>query len=236
MPEIESAAGARAAVLARLWGALAREPIAGIRGRDQHGGTLTVTLGDGRRLHGDAAAAAAFAVVPDTFTVGLDDTAYADPGALIRAWNPPRGQRLAAELDNSVANLALARAHQPPADGGPPALLRAAAEPDPLAYLEQCVVDGHPLHPCCRTRIGLSADGGAGLRAGAPAHRPPGPGRRAGRRGGRAPQRRRRCWCTRGSASTCSTPTRGCAPGRELAARPLMSLRTLSLSTDRPRT
>src|SRR5690606_16989170 len=53
--------------------------------------------------------------------------------------------------------------------GGEPMLARAARQPDPLAYLEQSVVDGHPLHPGARTRLGLSADE---VRAYAPEHRP----------------------------------------------------------------
>ncbi|MBX6357823.1 MAG: hypothetical protein IRZ05_18455, partial [Micromonosporaceae bacterium] len=74
--------------------------------------------------------------------------------------------RLVRELDNSVANLALARAAQPPPDGGPPALTRPGLT---LADLEQCVVDGHPLHPCCRTRMGMSP---TEVRAYAPEHHP----------------------------------------------------------------
>lgn len=90
---------------------------------------------------------------------------YDDPGALVRALHlGPAGERLARELDDSVANLALARAAQPVPDGGPPALVRYD-----LAGLEQCVVDGHPVHPLCRTRLGMSPDE---VRAYAPEHRP----------------------------------------------------------------
>jgi siderophore synthetase component len=64
-----------------------------------------------------------------------------------------------------VTNLALARAAQPAPTGGPPLLPR---EPD-LATVEQCVVDGHPLHPCCRTRTGMST---SDVLAYAPEHRP----------------------------------------------------------------
>jgi siderophore synthetase component len=71
--------------------------------------------------------------------------------------------RFAAELDNSVANLALARANQPAPDGGPPTLTR----PVP-PHWEQLVVDGHPLHPGCRTRTGLTT---ADVLAYAPEHR-----------------------------------------------------------------
>jgi siderophore synthetase component len=141
---------ARAAVLARLWGALVREPIPGL------------TIG---RLSGPAAAAQPFAVAPPDLAVELDGVPYLDPGDLARALGHPG---LGAELDNSVANLALARSAQPVPDGGAPALARATRAPDPLVYMEQCVVDGHPLHPGCRTRMGLSP---AEVRAYAPEHR-----------------------------------------------------------------
>ena len=220
-------------MLARLWGALAREPVPGIRSRERAGPMLTVTLDDGRRLCAESDAAEAFAVVADSFAVELDGTRYTEPGDLVRAWAPPGGDRLAAELDNSVANLALARAGQPAPDGGPPALVRAYTAEDPLAYLEQCVVDGHPLHPCCRTRIGPVHGRGAGLCPGAPARGPARPGRRARPTGGPAP--RRRCWrCTRGSASTCWTRYPFLSPtGRVLSARPLMSLRTVAVDRHR---
>ena len=162
--------GARAAVLARLWGALAREPIPGIGMRDSGGGTMVVKLPDGRTLRGDAAAARPFAVAPPGFALDLDGISYTDPGPLLRALGlPSPTQHLESELDNSVGNLVLARASQPAPDGAEPTLRRAANQPDPLAFLEQCVVDGHPLHPCCRTRMGLSRDE---VLAYAPEHRP----------------------------------------------------------------
>lgn len=88
-----------------------------------------------------------------------------DPAELARALWPAHG--LAAEIDNSVANLALARA----AATTRPAytLGDAAGDPDGPGRLEQLVVDGHPLHPCCRTRGGLSV---ADVLAYAPEHRP----------------------------------------------------------------
>jgi siderophore synthetase component len=149
--------GARASVLARLWGALAREPIPGLASRHTDGDDLVVKLPDGRRLRGPAASARPFAPAPENLRLGIDGTRYADPATLLRALGlPTPTAHLEAELDNSVENLALARTAQPRPDGGQPAVRRAVAEPDPLAYFEQCVVDGHPLHPCCRTRVGLS--------------------------------------------------------------------------------
>jgi len=135
--------GARAAVLGRLWGALGREPLAGVASRHTHNGQLTVTLHDGRRLHGPAAAAEPFAAPPEH--VVLDGRPYPHPARLAETLAlPGETGRFVAELDNSVANLALARAaHRPAPDTS-------------LADVEQSVVDGHPLHPCCRTRAGMS--------------------------------------------------------------------------------
>ncbi|HET6215324.1 MAG TPA: IucA/IucC family protein [Micromonosporaceae bacterium] len=147
---------ASAAVLARLWGALAREPIAGVRARRIDGGTLTCTLADGRRLAGPAALAEPFTQA-SAAELTLDGIGYADPAELLRALDlPGESDRLAEELAGSVANLALARAVRPEPDGGPPLLSRLATSPDPLAVLEQSIVDGHPVHPCCRTRTGMS--------------------------------------------------------------------------------
>jgi siderophore synthetase component len=95
----------------------------------------------------------------------LRRTAFDDPGSLVRALWP--GAALAAEIDNSVANLALARAAQPAPRIG--VLAAAAGDPDGLGRLEQLVTDGHPLHPCCRTRGGMST---ADVLAYAPEHRP----------------------------------------------------------------
>ncbi|MEH1124216.1 IucA/IucC family protein [Micromonospora sp. CPCC 206061] len=149
-PYLAALPGARAAVLGRLWGALAREPIPGVTGREVHGGRLTVTVA-GHRLTGPADAAEPYAPAPDGLTVG----GYTDPAALVRG--VLHQERFAVEVDNSVANLALARANASP------------ASTSDLASTEQSVVDGHPLHPCCRTRLGMST---AEVLAYAPEHRP----------------------------------------------------------------
>lgn len=171
-------ASAAAAILGRLWGALAREPIPGIVGREVSQGRLTVRWRDGTRVTGDAAMARPFAAPPTGFAVEVATPGarrpveVGDPGTLVRTLAPHLGRhaaRLAAEVDNSVDNLALARATQPEPDGGEPMLTRAGHHPDPLAFLEQSVVDGHPLHPGARTRLGLSADE---VRRYAPEHRP----------------------------------------------------------------
>jgi siderophore synthetase component len=168
-PVDDPISAARAGVLARLWGALVREPIPGVHSR---GGVaqLTLTVPGGREITGPAAAAEPFAPGRPGLSVTFDGRPYGDPGQLLAALPLPvptdRLGRLGAELDNSVANFALARAAQPPPQGGAPILTR----PDvTLADLEQCVVDGHPLHPCCRTRMGMSPEE---VLAYAPEHHP----------------------------------------------------------------
>jgi len=84
-----------------------------------------------------------------------------DPAALVRLlW--PDGP-LADEIDNSVANLALARANRPAPT------LPLPGDPDALGLIERLATDGHPLHPCCRTRGGMSV---ADVLAYAPEHSP----------------------------------------------------------------
>ena len=152
--------GARATVLGRLWGAFAREPLPGIADRRHDSGTLVIRLTRGGRLTGPAAVADRFATVPDDFTVTGPDGPIDEPSRLLAALGPRTGgaARLAAELDNSVANLALARAAN-----REPHRMRDSAD------AEQAVVDGHPQHPCCRTRTGLSV---AEVLAYAPEHHP----------------------------------------------------------------
>ncbi|WP_412735062.1 IucA/IucC family protein [Krasilnikovia sp. MM14-A1259] len=160
---------ARAAVLARLLGALDREHLPGVRPAPGPAGHLHRLLDDGRLLRAPAAAAAAFADAAPGLTVHVGDDAHTDPGNLLRALRLPGAGPLAAELDDSVANLALARADTPAPHGGTGALKAAAGDPGGLGRLEQAVTDGHPLHPCCRTRTGLTT---AQVLAYAPEHRP----------------------------------------------------------------
>ncbi|MET8180163.1 IucA/IucC family protein [Streptomyces sp. NPDC005336] len=152
--------GARAAVLGRLWGAFAREPLPGIAERHHEADDLVVTVEGGVRLTGPAACARRFAQVPEDFTVAGPHGPIDEPAMLLAALGQrtPAARRLAAELDNSVANLALARA----ANTG-------STQVSDSADAEQSVVDGHPQHPCCRTRTGLSV---AEVLAYAPEHHP----------------------------------------------------------------
>lgn len=153
--------GARASVLGRLWGAFAREPLPGIAGVRGLGDTLVMALDSGAWLAGDAACAGRFARVPADFAVDCRSGPITDPVQLLAALGlrTAGAQTLADELDNSVVNLALARA-------------AAGVSPRPVedsVDAEQAVVDGHPQHPCCRTRTGLSV---AEVLAYAPEHRP----------------------------------------------------------------
>jgi siderophore synthetase component len=187
--------GARAAVLSRLLGALDREPLPGVAARRHYRGTVQVTLDDGRVLGFPAAAAQPYSVPGSGIGARIagtgrrmirdqqtefrgepgretDDPAeprheltFDDPSALAQALWPTA--TLAAEIDNSVANLALARAAAEPGRTGN--LAAAAGDPDGLGRLEQLVTDGHPLHPCCRTRGGMTV---ADVLAYAPEHRP----------------------------------------------------------------
>ena len=156
--------GARAEILSRLLGALRRERLPGVTAVARRGDTLVQAAG-GRQLSYPEDAARPFAEPAPGLVAHLAGVAYDDPGALARAlW--PHSPGFAAELDDSVANLALARAAVP----DPRATLDAAAgDPDGLGRLEQAVTDGHPLHPCARTRGGMST---ADVLAYAPEHHP----------------------------------------------------------------
>ncbi|MFH9347857.1 IucA/IucC family protein [Kitasatospora sp. NPDC017646] len=160
-PELTSAylaalPAARAAVLARLWRALVHEPLPWIAARARRSDGLSLRLTDGRRLHGPPsdpwATGTAVAVVE------LDGVPYDHPAALMTALRAPGGAPFAAELDHSVASLALSRTTPPPA--GPPT--------EPWEW-EQRSPEGHPYHPTCRSRPGFSA---AEQLAYAPEHRP----------------------------------------------------------------
>ena len=163
--------GARAAVLSRLLGALDREPLLGITDRRHDAGTLRVVLRDGRHLRAPAAAAEPFAPSPDGLRAEIDGTGYDDPAVLLRVLALPGDtRRLVAEIDNSVANLALARAAAPaPHQRRGPVLRAHEGRADGPGRLEQLVTDGHPLHPCCRTRGGMSV---ADVLSYAPEHAP----------------------------------------------------------------
>ncbi|MFI5930575.1 IucA/IucC family protein [Actinoplanes sp. NPDC051494] len=178
---------ARAEILARLLGALDREPLPGAgsatgpahardgAGRSFSGSTATAPTASGAPGRsataerttrvGDvvfpAAAARPFAAVRAGLTATVAGAALTDPVALVTALGWADGFR--DEIANSVANLALAYADRPAAATR---TLRPGVD---LATVEQLVVDGHPLHPCCRTRTGL---GVADVLAYAPEHRP----------------------------------------------------------------
>ncbi|WP_078629591.1 IucA/IucC family protein [Streptomyces sp. NRRL WC-3744] len=153
--------GARASVLGRLWGAFVREPLPGVTRHRREGDTLVVELRRGGSLSAAESCARRFAEVPEDFTVSGPEGRISGPAQLLArlCLRTPAADRLAAELDNSVVNLALARA----AEAG------RTAPPADSTDAEQAVVDGHPQHPCCRTRTGMSI---ADVLAYAPEHHP----------------------------------------------------------------
>ena len=134
--------GARAAVMARLWRALLFE-------RE----LAALTAG---RVHGPGLRPYDVGTPKDELTLRLDGREYTHPTDLLIDLGLPGSAQLVAELDHSVASLALSRANAVPGTG------------DGLVSWEQSVVDGHPYHPCCRSRPGFSV---ADQLAYAPEHR-----------------------------------------------------------------
>ncbi|MEE1830850.1 IucA/IucC family protein [Streptomyces sp. SP17KL33] len=151
LPYTAALPGARAAVLSRLWRGLVHEPLPWVVRRDAAGGDgVTLHLADGRRLHGPAVDP--YGTTAQVEEVWFDERSHRRPARLMTALAVPHSAAFAAELDHSVASLALSRANQAPS--GTPledASARAGWE------WEQAIVDGHPFHPNCRSRPGFSA-------------------------------------------------------------------------------
>jgi siderophore synthetase component len=145
---LEALPGARAAVLARLWRSLLFEELPGA---------------EGHRLRGPELRGYEVGAPKDEFAVDADGRRFLDPAELVGALGLTGGESFAAELEHSTASLALSRA-------GARAAECAGAQPwSGLVGSEQSVVDGHPYHPCCRSRPGLTV---ADQLAYAPEHRP----------------------------------------------------------------
>ncbi|MGP3958246.1 IucA/IucC family protein [Nonomuraea sp. 3N208] len=166
--------GARAAVLGRLWRSLLHEPLPALAATpglavqaspsppaawrpSGEQGQAVVVLSDGRRVTGPARLPYDLGGVP---TLWLDDRPCTHPADLLAALGLPGAGRLIEDLDNSVASLALSRAS---------AATQSPATTTTPEYYEQSVVDGHPYHPCCRSRPGVSV---AEQLAYMPEHRP----------------------------------------------------------------
>ncbi|MFI6037285.1 IucA/IucC family protein [Streptomyces sp. NPDC051315] len=227
--------GARAAVLTRLWRALAHEPLPWIARREPGREDLVLHLRDGRRLHGpladpfatDGYVTAVRLVERARAGVAPAGVVYDDPARLMADLAVPHGGDFAAELAHSAASLALSRAGQ---FSG-----RHTDEwPARDWEWEQRVVDGHPYHPNCRARPGFSV---AEQLAYAPEHRPPAV------RLGLLPVPASECLVSGVWPAALRDGERLVVPvhpwqarhvlkrscGEELAAHPLMSLRTLAV-------
>lgn len=158
--------GARAAVLTRLWRALAHEPLPWVTGRVRGAHGLALRLADGRTLYGPHADPYATSAYVSEVRLGRDR--HVDPAGLMTALAVPHADAFAVELAHSTASLALSRADAdhpkewpvgvPPAEG-----------PRSDWEWEQRVSDGHPYHPNCRSRPGFSV---AEQLAYGPEHRP----------------------------------------------------------------
>ncbi|MFF8726178.1 IucA/IucC family protein [Streptomyces sp. NPDC015171] len=136
--------GARAAVLTRLWRALAHEPLPWLTGRLPGAYSLALRLADGRTLYGPPADP--YATSAYVTAVRLGRERYDDPARLMTALGVEHADAFTAELAHSVASLALSRA-----DADHP-----KEWPEQDWKWEQRVVDGHPFHPNCRSRPGFS--------------------------------------------------------------------------------
>jgi siderophore synthetase component len=171
---------ARAVALGKLWVALSRERIAGLR-PSAGNGRAQILLRDGTRLSAPLAIADPFAAHFAGLTVTIHAAApqlIDHPVTLLTSvlaaqpvqMEPGRWCHLVTELEASVANHALAlvgeswrqarlaMATAPERNALGWAARQAAANPafSPLAVFEQAVVDGHPLHPCARVRGGMT--------------------------------------------------------------------------------
>ena len=144
--------GARAAVLARLWRSLRFERLPGA---ERH------------RLSGPELRGYEVGAPKDEYAVDLDGRRFTDPVRLVAALGLVGAAGFTTELEHSVLSLALSRAgaHAPGRTEARAGGLRGGG----LVDREQSVVDGHPYHPCCRSRPGFTV---ADQLAYAPEHRP----------------------------------------------------------------
>ncbi|MFL6073126.1 MAG: IucA/IucC family protein [Mycobacteriales bacterium] len=161
---------ATAAVTAQLLGALYREDVAGLRRHGRRTGGLLRCPLPGGELTAPVEREHAFARLAFTGQVRYAGRPVTDPTRLLALLVPDAGP-LPAELHDAVANLALgyARAGKAADDlrleadllGATDLLALAsqlrAVDPafEPTVFFERLSTEGHNLHPCARTRLGM---------------------------------------------------------------------------------
>lgn len=155
-------ARARRTVLRRLLVASWREDVAGLRrASSRSGGWVVHDLGPGAAVTFPVRAEGAFdRIEPAEPVLRLDPgtpggvTAVRSPtelAGLLRTGEPAPGwDALIDEIDDGVANLALAYARDADRRGPTP------GDEDVLLYYERRNTEGHNLHPCARTRLGMT--------------------------------------------------------------------------------
>lgn len=163
---------ARQTILTHLWGAAAREPLPAIAHRHTSGSHLTITLTDNTTITGPAAAAEPFTQPHHLQLTTTGGNTITQPAALAKliSGHSPHADTFIAHINESVHGLSNARAAATPHPHHTQ-LLNVARQhhPDPSVYFEQLVTDGHPIHPLCRTRSGLTT---TQQRRYAPEHQP----------------------------------------------------------------
>lgn len=156
-------------IRARLWSAAAREPLPGIAKRHFDRSGLTITTTSGHTLHGPGQLQP---FLDAELTTTIDGASTRDPHTLaaLLVGDNPHSDQLLSHIDESIIGLQHAHAAAQPHPRPGQLLMQARTHhTDSSVYFEQLVLDGHPLHPLCRTRENLTP---AQQRRYAPEHRP----------------------------------------------------------------
>ncbi|MGY0233667.1 IucA/IucC family protein [Longispora urticae] len=152
---------AAAHVCARLAGALYTEDVAGLRGGLRALGDVWVwpaLSGGVVTFAGEVGAGSTLSLVgPVWHEAGCARVAVTDPAALLTLLVGREVGSLPAELVDAVVNLAIGTARRPVVDGPDAVSVAGRLGPDEgVLFLERLATEGHNLHPCGRTRLGMS--------------------------------------------------------------------------------